>query len=108
MHDTFLYFLSADCGEIRAVFCAVVQFVDNVTILSTVLSDIFNTLGNPSLLCVLGTHLLIHLREAADEGRNEGTSYGSNSTYAVEFEHETELSDLGKRVKFPCDWNTTD
>ena len=33
------------------------------------------TLGNPSLLCVLGSHLLINLKEAGELGLNEGTNY---------------------------------
>ena len=63
---------------------------------SQILTDIFTTLGNPSLLCILGSHLLIHLREAAEEGRNEGTSYRSKSFSAIEFEQGEELSYLGK------------
>ena len=64
--------------------------------LSTFLQNILIALGSPLLLCVLGNHLLIHLREAADEGRNEGTSYRTKSSSAIEFEQGVELSELGK------------
>lgn len=64
--------------------------------LSTLLENVFNTVGSPSLLCVLGSHLLIHLREAAEEGLNEGTSYRLYSVSAIDFEHGAELSEPGK------------
>ena len=81
--------------ESRAIFCSLVN-----TIVYAVDSNqflrlaFFDTLGIPSLLCVLGSHLLIHLREAAEEGRNEGTSYRPKSFSAIEFEQGVELSDI--------------
>ncbi|EJC97509.1 uncharacterized protein FOMMEDRAFT_163062 [Fomitiporia mediterranea MF3/22] len=36
---------------------------------------LMNAAGSPSLLCVIGSHLLIHLKEAGERGMNEGTSY---------------------------------
>lgn len=56
--------------------------------LSTLLENVFNTVGSPSLLCVLGSHLLIHLREAAEERLY--------SVSAIDFEHGAELSEPGK------------
>lgn len=34
-----------------------------------------NVCGTPTLICVVGNHLLIHLREAGEVGVNAGTSY---------------------------------
>ena len=79
----------------RAVFCAVANLIANAGGLNEILTNVFDTIGNPSLLCVLGSHLLIHLREAAEEGRNEGTSYRAKSLSAIHFEQGGEMSDLG-------------
>ena len=76
--------------EPRVIFCAVASVMAYTVDLSQDLRNLFNTLGNPSLLCVLGSHLLIHLREAAEEGRNEGTSYRSKSLSMINFEQGEE------------------
>ena len=36
-------------------------------------------LGNPSLLCILGSRLLVNLKEAGKLGLNEGTNYRPDS-----------------------------
>lgn len=73
-----------------------VNLVSEIADLNQVLFNLFETLGSPSLLCVLGSHLLIHLRDAAEEGRNEGTSYGLKSLSAIDFEQGVELSNCGR------------
>lgn len=62
------------------------SIIENTADLSTLLEALLATVGNPSLLCILGSHLLIHLREAAAEGFNEGTSYRSKTFSAIRFE----------------------
>lgn len=86
--------------ETSAIFCAVVNLIESVVDLGTILGNTFSTLGNPSLLCVLGSHLLIHLREAADEDRNERLSYRSKSFSAIEFGQGEVLSEHGRRDRF--------
>ena len=71
---------------------------------SQLVQDSIGALGNPTLLCVLGSHLLIHLREAAEEGRNEGTSYRLSSFSAIEFEQGAEMSDLGMHSSLLQHW----
>ena len=44
-----------------------------------------DAVGNPALLCVMGNHLIIHLKEAAEKGLNEGTSYRLETLNAIEF-----------------------
>lgn len=78
--------------ERRAIFFAVMNLVTYSADLSQLLLNIIAVLGNPSLLCVLGSHLLIHLREADDEGR----SYGSKSLSSIDFEQGAKPSDFGK------------
>lgn len=50
----------------------------------------------------MGNHLLIHLREAADQGRNEGTSCREKPFSAIDFGPGEELSELGEHASF-CD-----
>lgn len=57
------------------IFCSTANIIAYSTEFSSFFAYILNACGNPSLLCVLGNHLLIHLKEAAEDGRNEGTSY---------------------------------
>ena len=40
---------------------------------------ILPALGHPSLLCVLGSRLLVNLKEAGELGLNEGTNYRPDS-----------------------------
>lgn len=86
--------------ELRTIFCSVVNVIDYTADLSALLGNMINTVGNPSLLCVLGSHLLIHLKEAADEGRNEGTSYRSKSISIIEFDQGVGSSELSKHGQF--------
>lgn len=53
---------------------------------SVLLSYILQAAGSPALLCVLGSHLLIHLKEAGESGLDEGTeSYGLYSLSVMDF-----------------------
>lgn len=84
----------------RVIFCAVINILTFVIDLSVLLEDVLNALGSTALLCILGNHLLIHLREAADEGQNEGTSYRTKSLSTIGFEQGVELSELGEHCHF--------
>ncbi|THH06898.1 hypothetical protein EW145_g3761 [Phellinidium pouzarii] len=57
------------------IFCAVVQIIAASTDSSVPLSVAFSVLGTPSILCILGSRLLVHLKEAGERGANEGTSF---------------------------------
>ena len=43
-------------------------------------------IGNPSLLCILGSHLLFNLKEAGELGLNGGTNYRPNSDFVSDIE----------------------
>lgn len=43
------------------------------------LSNLFLTIGSPSILCVLGSNMLFNLKEAGERGLNQGTSYRASS-----------------------------
>lgn len=51
------------------------------------LSTLLQWLGSPSILCVLGSNMLFNLKEAGEQGLNQGTSYRvkSESVSAMEF-----------------------
>ncbi|KAH8112219.1 hypothetical protein DFH11DRAFT_1545911 [Phellopilus nigrolimitatus] len=55
-------------------------FIPNI-----LLAELLNVLGSPSLLCVLGSHLLVHLKEAGERGANGGTSYRMRTMSNIEF-----------------------
>ncbi|KAL5524850.1 hypothetical protein ACEPAF_9996 [Sanghuangporus sanghuang] len=42
---------------------------------NVILADILSSLGNPSFLSLLGSRMLINLKEAGERGQNEGTNY---------------------------------
>lgn len=48
---------------------------------------LLQAIGNPSFLCVLGSRLLVNLREAGELGLNEGTNYrlSTRSVSGMEF-----------------------
>ncbi|EJD04960.1 uncharacterized protein FOMMEDRAFT_154110 [Fomitiporia mediterranea MF3/22] len=52
---------------------------------SPFVSYLLNAAGSPALLCVLGSHLLINLKEAGEMGVNEGTNYRSRVVSNIEF-----------------------
>ncbi|EJD00607.1 uncharacterized protein FOMMEDRAFT_159364 [Fomitiporia mediterranea MF3/22] len=49
-------------------------------------SALINAASSPTLLCVLGSHLLINLKEAGERGVNEGTDYRSRTVSNFEFD----------------------
>ena len=57
-------------------------------------------LGQPSLLCVLGTYLLIRLKEAAEEGVNEGTNFRAKTVTAMEFGVDPGTSESSEHNSF--------
>ena len=66
-----------------SVFAILVDFVSGSEAL---FAYILTILGNPSLLSILGAHLLFNMKEAGVKGLNEGTSCGSKSTISdIEF-----------------------
>ncbi|OCB87143.1 hypothetical protein A7U60_g5657 [Sanghuangporus baumii] len=46
-----------------------------IQISNAFLSEIFESLGDPCLLSLLGSRMLVNLKEAAEQGQNVGTSY---------------------------------
>lgn len=54
-------------------------------------------MGDPTLLYVLGNHLLIHLKVAGENGLNEGTSYRSARISSISFGPGEELAAIGNK-----------
>lgn len=79
------------------------NLISSIADLSPLLSNVLLAVGNPSPLCVLGSHLLVHLKEAAEKGLNEGTSYRSKTLSGIDFGQETELSEPSE---YSCLLNT--
>ncbi|KAH8112167.1 hypothetical protein DFH11DRAFT_1545872 [Phellopilus nigrolimitatus] len=71
---------------IMVIFCSVMEIMAiQLIISSTVVADLLDVLGSPSLLCLLGSRLLVHLKEAGEMGANGGTSYRMNTMSNIEF-----------------------
>ncbi|KAH8109173.1 hypothetical protein DFH11DRAFT_1861690 [Phellopilus nigrolimitatus] len=71
---------------IMVIFVSIMEIVSNQLYISNaLLSDILNCVGSPSLMCVLGSHLLVHLKEAGERGANGGTSYRMRTMSNIEF-----------------------
>ena len=49
------------------------------------LSYILQEMGSPAFLCVLGSRLLFNIKEAAERGVNEGTSYKLKTLSNMDF-----------------------
>ena len=56
------------------MFVNIANIVAFTAHLSSLSAYILNAFGSPSLLCVLGNHMLIHLREAAEVDEDEGAT----------------------------------
>ncbi|KAH8112212.1 hypothetical protein DFH11DRAFT_1745109 [Phellopilus nigrolimitatus] len=71
---------------IMVIFCSIIEITANqLYIPNPLLANFLNVLGSPSLLCVLGSHLLVHLKEAGERGVNGGTSYRMQTMSDIEF-----------------------
>ncbi|KAH8109217.1 hypothetical protein DFH11DRAFT_964304 [Phellopilus nigrolimitatus] len=71
---------------ILVIFCSCMKIMANqLFIPNPFLANLLGVLGSPSLLCVLGSHLLVHLKEAGERGANGGTSYRLKTMSNIEF-----------------------
>ncbi|KAH8105641.1 hypothetical protein DFH11DRAFT_1691975 [Phellopilus nigrolimitatus] len=52
---------------------------------NVILGNTLSIMGSPSFLCVLGSRLLVHLKEAGERGVNEGTSYRMRTVSTMGF-----------------------
>ncbi|KAL5518327.1 hypothetical protein ACEPAH_9 [Sanghuangporus vaninii] len=85
IHDQIIYFL-------LVVACCVLnipQFKINVT--NNILAGILSTLGCPSLLCVVGSHMLFNLKEAGNRDLTESSTYSTESSGTIEYVHLQKL-----------------
>ena len=73
-------------NTLRVVSSAMLNVVEFRFIASPTIGIILANLGNPILLCMLGSHLFFNLREAAERGVNVGTNWSSYSHSAIYFE----------------------
>ncbi|KAH8112198.1 hypothetical protein DFH11DRAFT_1511912, partial [Phellopilus nigrolimitatus] len=71
---------------IMVIFCSAMQIVsDQLYTTDVLLADLLDVLGSPSLLCVLGSHLLVHLKEVGERGASGGNSYRMRTMSNIEF-----------------------
>ena len=61
----------------RALACSLFSILQFVKIDNEVLSNVFEGLGSPTLLCILGSHMMFNLKEAGERGLNVGTNLKS-------------------------------
>ena len=77
----------------RVIGCSVFAIVGHKFALSNpFLNSLSGLFGNPSWLSVLGSRLLFNLKEAGEQGRNQGTSLGVASRTVSDM-HFAELAD---------------
>ncbi|THH05340.1 hypothetical protein EW145_g4868 [Phellinidium pouzarii] len=76
------------CSLRSAIFSSIAQILAVELNNSTSLwpSAIFGVLASQTLMCVLGSHLLVHLKDAAQKGVNGGTSYRGTHLTAMRFD----------------------
>ncbi|KAH8109872.1 hypothetical protein DFH11DRAFT_1547956 [Phellopilus nigrolimitatus] len=69
-----------------AIFCSVMQILSTeLEISGIILSSLLSILGSPSFLCVLGSYMLVNLKETGERGVNGGTSYAMRTMSNIEF-----------------------
>ncbi|KAH8101666.1 hypothetical protein DFH11DRAFT_1553183 [Phellopilus nigrolimitatus] len=75
----------SNCSD-RVIIVSATEIMESQLFITNVLLvDLLGILGSPSLLCVLGSHLVFHLKEAGERGANGGTSYKMKTTSNIEF-----------------------
>ena len=85
--------------EISTAFRAIVVAVlalsgDLLDAKNTVVVNVIGTLGNPTLLCILGSRMFFNLKEAAEYGVNVGTNWSSYSHSAIHYEEMHEMDNM--------------
>ncbi|EJD03285.1 uncharacterized protein FOMMEDRAFT_156672 [Fomitiporia mediterranea MF3/22] len=75
------------CGISRDPPKVLITISCRVYVANQFVALLLNAAGNPALLCVLGSHLLINLKKAGELGVNEGTNYRSRAVSDIEFAH---------------------
>lgn len=65
------------------------------------LQYLLSAVGQPIILCVLGSHLLINLKEAVEKGYNGGASYRFGSVSNIDFDmsESHDLNSLGEHAR---------
>lgn len=89
-----------ECGNERVTFSVAANIIAERVRMSDTAARTLFALGTTSLLCVLGNHLLINLREAAEKGLNEGTSYMPSPASAVNFDRMKSKGGSGEHAVF--------
>lgn len=64
--------------------------------MNTTVQYIFNCIGDPTILCIIGSRLIIHLKDAAERCVNEGTSYQPGSLSVMDFELTSHHTTIGE------------
>ena len=69
------------------MFCCALNIVFyEIDLANVFLTDVLAVAGSPTFLCVLGSRMLFNLKEAAEKGSGEETSYREDAPIsAMEF-----------------------
>ncbi|KAH8105637.1 hypothetical protein DFH11DRAFT_1643098, partial [Phellopilus nigrolimitatus] len=71
---------------VLVVFCSVIDIIgDQAAFTNIFLSTLLQFLGSPSLLCLLGSRLLVHLKKAGEREVNGEASYGMRTVSTMGF-----------------------
>ena len=84
--------------------CSTAQAISlKVSVENDFLSNVLVSIGNPSFLCIIGSRLLINLKEAVESSLDEGTNYRSSlrSVSDIIFAEE-DAEGLHVHLRFLC------
>lgn len=71
----------------RMIFVAIFAILgDQINLTNMAAEHTLASLGNPTILSILGSRIFFNLREAAEHGVNVGTNWSSYSHSAIHFE----------------------
>ena len=63
------------------MICSILNIIEfEVNVTNFFVANILDSLGRPSVLCLLGSRMLFNLKDAGERGVNEGTNYKLGNT----------------------------
>ena len=78
--------VKSSIDQYSVIFCCTLKIIQSqILVTNPFVSTLLTSIGSSALLSVLGSHLLINLKEAGELGVNGGTNYRSRTVSDIDF-----------------------
>jgi hypothetical protein len=64
----------------------VLNILDDLIDTTSVVVNLMQAFGSPTILCILGSHIFFNLQEAGERGVNRGTNWSSHTLSTMMFD----------------------